>query len=285
MVALASKAASRSGAVEKKSVEQLLRAIRKLPEDKPVKNPRKWYLTQREHWIGWLTEYNGPGAYNRKTHSGRDAEFVYNHIVEPEMLIYLAEATRMDRALIARARRIARGKGTLMQKAGAIRRLIPWNMVEAVLWPAKNASDRRKGRPELFALTVRQPWVHAILHEGKDVENRSWKRDFRGWLAIHAAANPSRDARFPRGVPTPDLAKLDYSAIVAVARVDDICRSHRSKWFYKAPRGEINYGWVLGCVRKLKTPIPCKGALGLWRVPKEIAAKIRRQLPGLNWNS
>jgi hypothetical protein len=29
------------------------------------------------------------------------------------------------------------------------------------------------------ALTIKQPWVHAILHEGKDIENRSWQRNFR----------------------------------------------------------------------------------------------------------
>jgi hypothetical protein len=70
---------------------------------------------------------------------------------------------------------------------------------------------------------------------------------------------------------------------VAIARVDDICERSRSKWFYKAPRGEINYGWVLGSVRKLKRPIPCKGALGLWTVPDNIASNIRRQFPGLKF--
>ena len=34
------------------------------------------------------------------------------------------------------------------------------------------------------ALSIKQPWVHAILREGKDVENRSWQRSFRGWLAL-----------------------------------------------------------------------------------------------------
>jgi hypothetical protein len=40
------------------------------------------------------------------------------------------------------------------------------------------------------ALSIKQPWVHAILHEGKDIENRSWQRSFRGWLALHASAHP-----------------------------------------------------------------------------------------------
>jgi hypothetical protein len=26
------------------------------------------------------------------------------------------------------------------------------------------------------AMSIKQPWVHAILHEGKDIENRSWQR-------------------------------------------------------------------------------------------------------------
>ena len=24
-----------------------------------------WWSTQKEHWLGWLTEYNGPGYYGR----------------------------------------------------------------------------------------------------------------------------------------------------------------------------------------------------------------------------
>ena len=72
------------------SIRDFLIAISRLPEDRPIRNPKKWYLTQKEHWIGWLLEYNGPGAYGRKTTDGRDAKFVYNHVVQPEMLVYLA---------------------------------------------------------------------------------------------------------------------------------------------------------------------------------------------------
>lgn len=267
--------------MKSKSIGQLLRAIRQLPEDKPVHNPRKWYLTQHEHWIGWLSEYNGPGAYNRMTHAGRDAEFAYNHVVQPEMLVYLAEAARLDSATVLRAKRIVRGQGTLMQKAGAIRRIVPWSVIAAALWPPKDRTWTRKRVEGLQALTIKQPWVHAILHEGKDVENRSWKRDFRGWLAIHSAATPRRGAVFPRGVRIPDLDDLDYSAIVAIARVTDIRTPVRSKWFYKPPRGEVNFGWILEDVRKLERPIPCKGALGLWTVPRKIEKQIRDQFPRL----
>ena len=49
------------------------------------------------------------------------------------------------------------------------------------------------------ALTIKQPLVHAILHEGKDIENRSWQRNFRGWLA----GQPDHSARFPQGHSVP----------------------------------------------------------------------------------
>jgi hypothetical protein len=131
------------------------------------------------------------------------------------------------------------------------------------------------------ALTIRQPWVHAILCEGKDIENRSWQRSFRGWLAIHAAAQPRRDAAFPRGHRIPDLDTLDHAAICGVVRVVDIVTKSRSKWFWRPDDGSVNYGWVLADVKVLKTPIPCKGALGLWDVPPKVLRELQRQLPKL----
>jgi hypothetical protein len=129
------------------------------------------------------------------------------------------------------------------------------------------------------ALSIKQPWVHAILHECKDIENRSWQRHFRGWIALHASGQPSRGATFPRGHRLPDFADLDYSAVCGVARVVDIVPSSRSKWFWRPDDGSINYGWVLTGARALKKPIPCKGALGLWDVPPKIVRQIQQQLP------
>ena len=131
------------------------------------------------------------------------------------------------------------------------------------------------------ALTIKQPWVHAILREGKDIENRTWQRSFRGWLALHASAQPRRDAKFPRGIRVPDFGTLDYSAICGVARVVDIVPKSRSKWFWRPDDDTTNYGWVLDDVTALKTPIPCKGTLGLWEVSPEVLREIQRQLPKL----
>lgn len=131
------------------------------------------------------------------------------------------------------------------------------------------------------ALSIRQPWVHAILREGKTVENRSWTTNYRGWLAIHASGQPRRDVSFPRGIHVPDLDTLDYSAICGVARIVDVVTKSRSKWFWRPDDGSINYGWVLDNVTALPTPIQCDGALRLWEVPGNVVRRIERQLPRL----
>lgn len=135
------------------------------------------------------------------------------------------------------------------------------------------------------ALTIKQPWMHAILHEGKDIENRSWKRDFRGWLALHVSGQPNRKAEFPRGIRIPELKTLQYSAVCGVARVVDIVVKSRSKWFDRPDDGSTNFGWVLADVAILKRPIPCKGRLNLWDLDPLVVAKIRWQLPEIDFKT
>lgn len=104
---------------------------------------RAWYSSQQEHWLGWLKGYSGPGYYGRKTWRGRDAEFVYNHIVNPQMLMWLAEAAGAPKTRLQRARKAALAAGKTMQAmSGAIRREFPFAEIEALL----NASVRRGKR-------------------------------------------------------------------------------------------------------------------------------------------
>lgn len=116
------------------SIRAFLSAIRALPPDAPVVNPKKLYRTQKEHWIGWLSEYDGPGAYGRQTGVKRDAKFAYNHVVQPELLLYLAKASGVNPKLFRAADLAFAQEKTLMQKAGAIRAIIPWETVAAALW-------------------------------------------------------------------------------------------------------------------------------------------------------
>jgi hypothetical protein len=116
------------------TVQRLIKTIRALPPDRPRIRPGIWYKTQKQHWLGWLREYHGPGAYGRVPgQPRRDARFVYNHIVNPQMLLWLISSAGVGRASVSSARRAARNAGALNQQAAAIRRHVPWEILMAAL--------------------------------------------------------------------------------------------------------------------------------------------------------
>jgi hypothetical protein len=92
-----------------------------------------WYDTQHEHWLGWLKYYDGPGAYGRKG-VGYSAEFAYNHIVNPQMLVYLAEAAGIaDKTVRKAATEALANRSTMSSMSAAVRRVVPWKTIETAL--------------------------------------------------------------------------------------------------------------------------------------------------------
>ena len=116
------------------SIRRLIQAIERLPSDKARVQPGKWYRTQKEHWLGWLREYRGPGYYGREASTRRDAEFVYNHIVEPRMLVWLIDAAGVEPKLVKAAKPAAVRANAMSAKWAAIRRQVPWEDLASVLW-------------------------------------------------------------------------------------------------------------------------------------------------------
>ena len=51
------------------------------------------------------------------------------------MLLYLAAAAGVDMKKVSAAREAASVGKTLMQKAGVVRKHLPWPIVAAALWP------------------------------------------------------------------------------------------------------------------------------------------------------
>jgi hypothetical protein len=93
-----------------------------------------WYSSQKEHWTGWLSEYDGPGAYGRKIWRDRDAKFVYNHINNAAMLIWLAEASGLPDSTVLEAQQAALDAGpNFARMCAAVRRIIPFADVERAL--------------------------------------------------------------------------------------------------------------------------------------------------------
>lgn len=152
------------------------------------------------------------------------------------------------------------------------------------------------------ALTLWPEWAWAVAHLGKDVENRGWAPPsyiLGQWIAIHAGKNVggrTGPRAYQEGtalvIETALRVGLDpyapdsfvtrmhrelcatTSAVVAVARVEAECaRCAPSAW---AAAGQ--YHWRLHDVRTLARAVPCRGAQGLWVVPREVEDAVAAQL-------
>jgi hypothetical protein len=121
-----------------------------------------------------------------------------------------------------------------------------------------------------IALAVRQPWAWAIIHAGKDVENRSWARwirdwKFRGRVAILASLGMTQDeyadgAEFINGL-APGSCPLPHEmirgAIIGHVEIVDNVWSSESRWFF-GPGALV----LRDPVPVL--PVPASGKLGLF---------------------
>ena len=114
------------------SIAWLATAIRRLPSDDPVALGTPGYnryVTQRDHWLGWLDPRSGTGTYPRADRPERDARDVYNRIVEPRMLLWLADAAGVPQTRLDAAKEAAREKTKLASQSAAIRSHIPWEIM------------------------------------------------------------------------------------------------------------------------------------------------------------
>lgn len=120
-----------------------------------------------------------------------------------------------------------------------------------------------------LALSVRQPWAWAIIHAGKDIENREWKCTNpglrqRGRVAIHASAGMTRDdyqEGFAQmrglGIRCPAPADLIRGAVIGSVEIVDLTLHSDSPWFFGP------FGFVLRNPEQW-SPRACSGALGFF---------------------
>ena len=96
----------------------------------------------------------------------------------------------------------------------------------------------------MIALSIRQPWAWLIVHGYKNIENRTWSTDRRGWFYVHAGDKVDKAGydevkrNFPL-IPMPPLTEMERGGIVGKVRLVDCVMVHTSPWF-SGP-----YGFVL----------------------------------------
>jgi len=142
------------------------------------------------------------------------------------------------------------------------------------------------------ALTLHAPWAWAVMHGGKDIENRSWappNHMLGQRIAIHAGmaslAEEREDlVRICSNVPDEFMRGAILGTVQVVGYVDEQdvglmwngeriekLRSHEpaeSVWF----GGPV--GWLLRDPKPLERPIPQRGALGLWQVKEPVLSEL-----------
>lgn len=147
-------------------------------------------------------------------------------------------------------------------------------------------------RPETIrGLSLTQPWAWLVTSGPKDIENRRWNTRYRGLVAIHAAKRmpdedvqaafmmladvTGNDEQWALSEAEKTLPLIMRSAIVGVARIVDVLPPTQSPMRPWRMAGQ--HGFVLEDRRAIE-PIPCAGALGLWRLPPNVEAQLREAL-------
>lgn len=147
------------------------------------------------------------------------------------------------------------------------------------------------------AITIKQPWASLIVEGIKDIENRTWKTNFRGRVLIHAGQIPVKFDGLADILTKEQYNSLNGNIepfignhcgyIVGSVEIVDCVINHPSVWaektecdyfdkrYYRGKdnpvevstvigEGKIIYNWTLANPIKFDNPIPCKGKLSFW---------------------
>jgi hypothetical protein len=126
------------------------------------------------------------------------------------------------------------------------------------------------------ALSIRQPWIDAILSGAKTVEVRARPTRHRGPLYLHASRTfgPREREHLERlrglGHLLPDPDPERRGALIGQARLVD-CRLMGAEDWEAAlaePKQGRYWAWVLSSARPLKKPMRVKGERALFEVER-----------------
>lgn len=113
------------------------------------------------------------------------------------------------------------------------------------------------------AISIQQPWANMIAAGEKTIETRTWSTQYRGEILIVSSKKP-------------DIPPAGYALAVAtlvecrpMSVLDEPAAQCR-----KTPNA---VAWVLVNVRRLKTPFPVQGELGVFEVDMPALTELVEQ--------
>lgn len=135
------------------------------------------------------------------------------------------------------------------------------------------------------ALSLTQPWAQLVALGHKKVETRSWSTRHAGQVAIHAAKGfPASARRFaeeeralcrlPERIPCGAIVAL--ATLMGCRRTEDVAHQVSALERHLGDYTPGRFAWFLSDVVALGEPVACRGSLGLWTVPYDVAEAVRR---------
>lgn len=147
---------------------------------------------------------------------------------------------------------------------------------------------RKMSDGAMYALTIKPLWLWAILHAGKDVENRVWTTKFRGTFLLHSSKACSEKEylqayEFIYSINS-DVAETapDYKTLMR-EYAGKICGSVELADVFKPYPSEPTsvwhmedcFGFKLQNPREFARKTPFKGALKFFEVDREIVGLLK----------
>ena len=138
-------------------------------------------------------------------------------------------------------------------------------------------------------LSIKQPWASLIIDGYKNIENRTWKTSVNKWVLIHSSGQFDTKKNM-KGIK-PEVKKVldnigedkwrksPVSSILGIVYINNVepdCDIDKYLW----ASGPVC--WHIKKVYKFKTPIHCKGHLGLWTPNEHTQKSITKELDKLD---
>lgn len=128
------------------------------------------------------------------------------------------------------------------------------------------------------ALSIKQPWAELIASGKKDIENRTWKTNYRGRVLIHATKSNKMFTVSDCDLIENHMSKDEYDdsltnigKIIGEFEIVDCVRDSKSEWAQ-----DNCWHWVLKNQKKYAIPIDgVKGKLQLWNYNIEEEKEVK----------
>lgn len=127
--------------------------------------------------------------------------------------------------------------------------------------------------PIVHAITLQQPWAWAVMHAGKDVENRFWRPLAPFLMLVHAGRKFDEEGAewmTSEGLILPD--NFDEGVIIGAIRVTGWSQDSESPWAIPG-----FWHWNLEGPLPATVPIACRGRPGFFPPPPDWRVGFRER--------